>query len=259
MLSRLIQSARFLLVCSFIGSYFVITIPLFPFLILAPYRTRKLVAKIIQIISSIILKILRVEVDIRRHADSLHSPKGNLIICNHLSYLDVLVLVQYAPACFVTSVEVKETPVLGQICILAGCLFVERRDRSRIHKEIHEITKALQEGLNVLIFPEATSSNGADVLRFRRPLFQASLDAKAVIQPLALRYESIDGEPFGDHNRDRVCWYGDMDFLPHFWLLHQTKGIRAKIQCLPTVRPELYSDLSTLAGHMHTAVRSAYL
>src|SRR5262249_41938524 len=59
-------------------------------------------------------------------------PQG-LYVGNHLSYLDVLVISSHVPACFVTSVEIRDTPGLGIIVQMAGCLFVERRNKLNLH------------------------------------------------------------------------------------------------------------------------------
>ncbi len=125
-----------------------------------------------------------------------------LIVSNHLSYVDIFVLGSRVPGCFVTSVEIKETPFLGQVTSLAGCLFVERRNKINIHQEIKDLTQGLKNGLNIFIFPEATSTNGETVIRFRRPLLNSAIDAKKKILPLVLNYRKIDENPIGLHNRD---------------------------------------------------------
>lgn len=179
-----------------------------------------------------------------------------LMVGNHLSYLDVIVHSSLRPSCFVTSVEIKETPVLGQICQMAGCVFVERRSRENLSKEIAEVSESLRFGTNVTIFPEATSTNGDRVIRFKRPLFQAAIDAHVPIIPMTINYERIDGERVSLDNRDDVCWYGDMDFLPHLWrvLIHKRIDITVKYH------PEVKATGSTteLAEISHQKVSSSY-
>ena len=94
-----------------------------------------------------------------------------LIVSNHLSYLDVLAMISVLNTRFVTSMEVKHAAGLGWITDQAGCLYVERRSRKNLKTEINEISKALEGGFYVVVFPEATSTNGDGVLRFKRPLF----------------------------------------------------------------------------------------
>lgn len=90
--------------------------------------------------------------------------RSGLIVANHISYLDVLVLSRVAPLLFVTSTEVRDTPGLGLITRLAGCLFVERRNRSKIKSDSSDIQAALDSNIPVVLFPEGTSSDGSGVL-----------------------------------------------------------------------------------------------
>ncbi|NJL24795.1 MAG: 1-acyl-sn-glycerol-3-phosphate acyltransferase [Calothrix sp. SM1_5_4] len=151
--------------------------------------------------------------------ENIHSSPNGLFVGNHLSYLDILVIHSEVPTCFVTSMEIKETPVLGQVCQLAGCLFIERRNKQNLRAEVSEISEGLREGLNVAIFPEATSTNGEQILRFRRPLYLAAIMAEKPVIPFCLNYRSVGGEAINVRTRDKVFWYGDMDFAPHLWEL----------------------------------------
>lgn len=155
-----------------------------------------------------------------------------LVASNHMSYLDVLILASKMPGFFVTSQEIREIPFLGQLCVLGGCLFVERRNKENIHREISELTEALDRGFNVIFFPEATSTNGTQILRFRKPLFQAAINASQRVLPVCLNYVSIDNKPVNVHNRDRLCWYGDMSFAPHLWQIMAAREVKVEIQIL---------------------------
>lgn len=201
------------------------------------------------------LKILGIEVEWKGQVD----PKENhLIVSNHLSYTDILALAATVPSSFVTSVEIKNTPVLGNIVKAAGCLFVERRNKDNIGKEVAEITEALAKGFNVTIFPEATSTNGESVLRFRRPLYEAALQSGKKVLPLCINYKSIDGEKITMANRDLAFWYGDMEFLPHLWNLALHKNIVIEITVLDEITMKESLNVDDLATTSHEAVSKAY-
>lgn len=127
------------------------------------------------------LRILGLKVDIHGAYDpEVFKKKNYLVLCNHLSYTDVIAISSVFPSVFVTSVEVRDSAFVGMMSNLGGSVFVERRNREHIEKEIAEITRALKEGLNVVIFPEATSSNGETVLPFKRSLLKAAIDASTL-------------------------------------------------------------------------------
>ena len=160
---------------------------------------------------------------------SLHGLRGEvkqrLIVANHLSYLDVLILAAFYPSLFITSVEIKETFLLGKLTELAGCFFVERRKEKRTGKtkdiELNDMAEKFQAGHNIFLFPEGTSSDGCQVLPFKATFFQLAIDANIPVLPLTLSY-SGDG-------KNAVPWYGKMTFPDHLLKLCMQKEINAHV------------------------------
>ena len=203
---------------------------------------RKKRARLIQKYSARVLQEMKVEVEVIDPQGYLLKDNA-LLVCNHMSYLDILVLSSIYPSCYVTSLEMKKTPVLGQLCDLGGCVYVDRKNKRNLPKEISEITQALSRGLNVCFFPEATSHNGEELLRFRRPLFNAARYAHKKILPVCLNYVEINGAKFNLNNRDTVCWYGDMTFLPHMWGLCGTEKVKVSVRFLdPLDKPQDFNS-----------------
>jgi len=233
----------------------MLTIPLYPFYIISPNKMRKTLIKIIGIYSKFVLKFLGIYVNV---LGEYNKEKNYLIISNHLSYIDVLIIASHFPSAFVTSVEMRDTPFLGHIAKLGGCLFVERRSRSHLSQEIKELTHGLESGINVAIFPEATSTEGREVLRFRRPLFQAAIDSNVEVLPLCLNYRYINFEPINVFNKDKVFWYGDMTFGKHFWELLKTPRIEADLSLLPVIETQKDWDNAVLAETGHERVSASF-
>lgn len=181
-----------------------------------------------------------------------------LILANHLSYLDALVMASLGPCCFITSVEMKNAGFLGLITKLAGCLFVERRSRDQISNEITEIETALREGFNVVIFPEATSTNGSGVLPFKRSLLEAAVRAKKSILPTCINYRKINGEPVTSKNRDLLCWYGKMEFADHFYKFLGIEQTKVELTILPEIIIAPEDTREMLATKAHAAITACY-
>lgn len=158
-----------------------------------------------------------------------------LIVCNHMSYIDPLLLFTIFDAIFVTSVEVKENSYLGPLCQLGGCYFVERRNKFNIKQEIVEIGKYLQMGFNVAFFPEGTSTNGDKILKFKRSFFQVAVDQQVEVLPVCLRYLTIDDQKITPANRDRLYWYGTVGFFAHLVKLLSVRRVTASVEILPTI------------------------
>lgn len=225
-MNSIISLVKFFFVLFIISSYLLVSSLFYPLIKFFPIKGKLVLNKMISLVSKLLLIVLNIQVD----SNYKKFPKDNFfIVGNHLSYIDILVLSSYLPTSFVTSMEMKRTPVLGQICTLAGCLFVERRSRSNIKNEISEISEALKNGINVTVFPEATSTNGEQVLPFKRSLFQAAIEAKKEVLPVTINYTAVNGERLSRANRDFVCWYGDMEFLPHLFDLCKQKVIHVDL------------------------------
>lgn len=151
--------------------------------------------------------------------------KQRLIVANHLSYLDVLILFAYYPSLFITSVEIKETFLLGRITKLAGCFFVERRKEKRSLEtkdvELNDMREKFSQNFNIFLFPEGTSSDGKGVLPFKSTFFQLAVDSQTPVIPVCLKYK---GE-----SADYVPWYGKMTFPDHLLKLCFQKEILAEV------------------------------
>lgn len=249
---------KFVLISLLIGLYFAVTAPFLLIMRVAPFKTKKFLNHLVGFFARIVLKITGVKV--RVEGDSyIHSHQNYFIVSNHLSYLDILVMSSLFPSCYVTSMEMKATPLLGQITTLAGCVFVERRNRDNLKQELKEIEEALHAGLNVVVFPEATSTNGETVIPFKRSLFQASINAYKEILPLTLEYKKLNGRSVDFTNRDTLFWYGDMDFAPHFLGLCKQKSIEVVLHVNPVISKEQIPECSgILRDTTYRIVRSKY-
>lgn len=178
---------------------------------------------------------------------------GEFVVANHLSYVDILVLLSLFPASFVTSEEIRETHFLGQVTAGAGCFFVERRRDRRspevLQKEIHRMTGALRAGNNIVVFPEGTSTNGETVLSFKKTLFQVPVSAGVPVTPIILRYE------ISPERRDHVYWYGTMTFADHLFRLCTLREVAVIVTVLPKLDAFQRDEVAALS---ETTIRDAH-
>ena len=239
-----------------ITGYFLTALPFYPYFKVNPMAARKIICRILGAYARFALWFMGFEVT--REIKEGKGSDNYLFVSNHLSYTDILVICGYYPACFVTSVEMRDTPFLGQICKLAGCVFVERRNKKNLGQEVKEITDALKAGLDVVIFPEATSTNGEEVIRFRRPLFRAACDSQISVKPLTINYRFLDEEPVSCKNRDKVFWYGDMTFADHLWGVFRIKKIAVDLTVGESLKVGEEQDHGVLAEISHSRVVSSY-
>ena len=140
-------------------------------------------------------------------------PRSGLIVCNHLSYIDIAALGASCPCAFVSKAEVRAWPFIGWAAELAGTVFVRRAHRSEVAGQVEDIKHAIARGVPIVLFPEGTSTDGSQVLPFRSALLQAALETGCDVTPAALSYRA---DPPGDSIKD-ICWWGGVGFVPHLW------------------------------------------
>jgi 1-acyl-sn-glycerol-3-phosphate acyltransferase len=206
-------------------------------LVLTARVHRRFAARLLQVASRFLLRLTKIRLHvIGTPPPELHTEgEVRLLISNHLSYVDVWALATQIPICFVTSVEVRDSGVLGTICKIAGCLFVERRSKAALKSELGVLTQTLREVHSLGIFPEGTSSNGDQVLPFKGSLFQTALLADATILPVCLRYTRANDLPITPETRDAICFYDDMEFFDHFSRMRQLRSIDLELEFLEPI------------------------
>lgn len=222
-----------------------------------PFLRRKVLVRIIQFHSKATLKLLGIHVELKGAFPD--EAKNYFVVSNHMSYIDILIISAHKPCCFVTSMEIRQTPFLGLLTELGGCLYVERRSREQISSEVKQISQALDKNLNVCIFPEATSTNGEELLRFRRPLYTAAIQSSKPVLPLCINYQSIDSEPVRRNNRDLLCWYDDMDFFPHLTKMMGVRKIEVRLCIDEEISPIGEIDTQGLADTSFQRVQKNFV
>jgi 1-acyl-sn-glycerol-3-phosphate acyltransferase len=145
-----------------------------------------------------------------------------LIAANHVSWLDISVLIARAPVVFVAKSEVATWPLFGLLARLNRSVFVERARRQKTGDVNREIAARMAAGDPVVLFAEGTSNDGNRVLPFRSSLIgalHAALEQNGggdlFVQPLSIAYTALDGLPLGRQHRPHIAWYGTMDLMPH--------------------------------------------
>jgi 1-acyl-sn-glycerol-3-phosphate acyltransferase len=171
-------------------------------------------------------------------------------VCNHLSYLDIVVLAASTPCVFVAKKEVRSWPVFGVCAQLAGSLFVNRERRGEVEAVAGEMEKVLAEGLLLVLFPEGTSSDGSSVLPFKTPLFEPVAQLRSPVAAVAISYQLVGGSV-----PEEICYWGDMTLAPHLLNVFSKPRIEAIVRFGPAceragdrkaIARELYDEVAQL-------------
>jgi 1-acyl-sn-glycerol-3-phosphate acyltransferase len=200
-------------------------------------------------------------VKVRRHGD--FSPASQqLVVVNHVSWLDIPILGSLTPLSFLAKKEIGDHFIGRELVALQGVVYVDRRRRACIPSVNARMVERMHSGSPVVLFAEATTGDGNRLLRFRSSHFEAIRQAAradnagpAVIQPVFLDYSRLGGLPMARSDRPRIAWYGDMTFLPHLLQYIGGGGVTCDVYCGAPIRIFPDMDRKTAARLTEAAVR----
>ena len=207
-----------------------------------PHRW-KIVSRLTRSLARLWRKILNIKVVVEGNERQLERG-GYVIISNHVSYVDGIVLGSLFPVVFVSKKEVKRWPIIGQWTTLCGTIFINRQRKDLVSALVKEISRKLEQEANILLFPEGTSTNGERMLPFQTAPLAAPLRSRSVIIPITVAYRMIEEKPVSAANRDLIYWHGDMDFASHFWKLLRLRSIEVMVTVQPEIECSRYPDNS---------------
>ncbi|NBT77885.1 MAG: 1-acyl-sn-glycerol-3-phosphate acyltransferase [Betaproteobacteria bacterium] len=179
---------------------------------------------------------------------------AGLVLPNHVSWLDILVIDSVAPCSFIAKAEIRSWPLVGLLCDRAGTLFIERGRRHAVHQVLETATEQLRAGGRVAVFAEGTTSDGTVVLPFHANLVEAAVRANCAVQPLALRYEDGSGQ-----RSTAVDFVGATTFAQSLWRVLAEPITRVVMVPLAPLTPHAAPDPAQSAGvrNRHGLARAA--
>lgn len=143
-----------------------------------------------------------------------------LLVANHISWLDIVVMLAAHYCRFVAKSELKAWPLVGPLATAAGTLYIERASSRDALRVVHHMAERLQAGDVLAVFPEGTTGDGVEVLPFHANLLQAAIAAQAPAQAVGLRFVDAWGQP-----SFAPCYVGDDTFVGSVWRTLCARGL----------------------------------
>ena len=168
------------------------------------------------------LRVWRIELQVRGTPPA-QGPL--LLVANHISWLDILVLHAAGYCRFVAKADVQGWPVIGRMASAAGTLYIARDSRRDALRVVHHMRDALLRGEVVAVFPEGTTSDGLTLLPFHANLIQAAISAESPVLPVALEF--IDRR--SGQMSTAPMYIGDQTLIESVWRTLTTPGLRAVV------------------------------
>ncbi len=173
------------------------------------------------------LRVMNVTVHI--HGEWRGAPR--LVACNHISWLDILVLGSAMPVVFLSKEEVNHWPVIRRLAHAGGTLFIKRGTSGAVRHSIEEIARAANRGQSVLVFPEGTTGEGDQVMHYHPRLFAAAIEQNIPVQPVALQYPHQAGI------NPAVPYTGNTWLITSLWRILSCVEIHAEVHIGEEIDP----------------------
>lgn len=227
-------------------------------------RLDRVRARLVQGFFRLVCRIIGLK---HRAIGTLDPTRPLMMVANHAGYLDVFVLGGIAPVSFTPKREVRSWPVIGFLCVLADCVFVERKP-SHMQEARRSMRKRLNKDKILCLFPEGTTSDNSTVIPFKSGFFslaeteEGEDEEPLPVQPVTLAFTAIGTQAMLPHWRPRVAWVGDDTFFDHFWRVLKLPDVSIIVQfhesqILPVggSRKELSQNCERIIGeslkHLH--------
>ncbi|MEJ2408651.1 MAG: lysophospholipid acyltransferase family protein [Novosphingobium sp.] len=197
------------------------------------------------------LRALAIIAGVRVRTRGLWPARRTFFISNHVSWLDIPAVAGATGTAFIAHDGLTAIGPLRWLCELNDTVFVARHDRRSVAAQVERVRAALREAGALTVFPEGTTSDGAELLPFKSSLLSA-LDSEAAhipVQPIWLDY--------GRETRD-IAWVGDEPGLDNaLRILARWRPITLTITYLPPLAERERADRKTMACAARQAIGMA--
>ena len=217
-----------------------------PLCILILVSTKNQQERIIRFWCKRLLSIFEIKVEVTGLGTYLMNQKKYLMVANHISWMDIIVIQSIKPCIFVAKSDVASWPLFGWVAQMTGTIFIKRDKVSDIKKALKKMKRRLIKR-SVCIFPEGTSTSGRYLLPFKSNLFQSSIDTNKSILPLCLRYEQ------NNTYSDKAAFVDDMSLVDSINKIKQEKDIYVIVEVLQPIRPRY--NRKELASYTQEMIR----
>lgn len=169
----------------------------------------------------LLAKVMGVRIHLK---NELPVEMGDIIVANHMGFLDVLVLLTFFPAVFIIKDEMRRVPFFGQCLVHQGHVFVKRQDATSRRAAGHGLVQVLERGDRIIVFPEGQASPGAQRLPFKPFSFVAAQRLNKKMQACIIDYLP---------DREALKWDIKRRMLPQLIELIGRKRTDVSIEFLP--------------------------
>ena len=231
-----------------LAGFLSLTLLLMPIQCLLLFSSTKLARILPWYYHRILVRLLSITIDIEGQVPTAPA----LLVCNHVSWLDIPILSSVTPLSFIAKREVANWPLFGWMAKLQRSVFVSRENRYSTGQSAVIMKGRLQDHDSLVLFPEGTSGDGRSVRPFKSSYFGVVEKMTIPVIPITIAYHSNYGLPLTETQRLHFAWFGDMDLVPHLWAALHAGPLGVKIRIHPALNK---TDRKQMANTAENTIR----
>lgn len=193
-----------------------------------------------------ILYIVGIKIDFEGELSESYVNKNQLVIANHISWLDIPILYSIKFLGFIAKQEMKKWPILNLLISTNGTIYINRNKKTDLKRINQIVSKKLVMGSVIGLFPEGRTTEGIEIVAFKAPILQAAIMAKSTITPFVIRYYKKDGSIAFE-----ASYAGKISLWQSVSRVLSIDGLVVKVRALPHVNAFDYVDREELSSYLH--------
>ncbi|PRZ32770.1 1-acyl-sn-glycerol-3-phosphate acyltransferase [Antricoccus suffuscus] len=214
--------------------------------------TRRLVSTYMRHLYKTLLKTCRVKVAVDGPRTTFAAPGTPvLVVANHVSWLDVIVLGSLQSVTMISKAEVEHWPLIGAIAAKLGTIFLDRTSYDDVARTRVVAGHALRGGALVATFPEGTTTCGRGLGDFRSAMFQAAADTGTPVRPVALSFLDRDAKL-----TTAASFIGDMSLWDSIRSVLGQREMTVRVSIRPLIMPTQVRPIGSRKALRQAAVDS---
>lgn len=200
-----------------------------------------------------LIKSTGAQLNIRGYKPSKDELRNAMIVSNHISWLDTVVILRLFFVRYVGKVEMLKWPILRTIIKAGETIFIDRKNKKDLLNVNQQVIDALLQGSLVGLYPEGKTTAGHDVMPFKAPILEAAIAAKSKVIPVVLSYRKDDDILATEVSFAKVNW------LQTVMNTLRLNKLQINVTILQPIAAADYPSRDDLNKHLYNLVRESYL
>lgn len=159
------------------------------------------------------------------------------LVANHVSWADIFALNSQRACHFIAKAELRDWPIAGRMITNAGTVFIDRSDRKETHRLKAVVHDLLASGETVAVFPEGTTSDGSDVMKFHASLLEPIVASEGEVWVVAVRYFHVPQSKgvSAEVRTDAAAYIGDLSLMDSLRAIHRAEPVTVEVRFVEAI------------------------